>query len=296
MTSHVDWIIVVNHRAGFQRSRTLYDRLTTHLEKYAQSWHLVQVQEDVNLDTSLEKALQVIASTKGVMVLGGDGTVHHVVNKLLLARNDVPVAVIPTGSGNDFARQCGLIGREVEELIDCFLHQEPREVDVLKVNDSFALQVISTGFDAHVSKTARSRFRKLGRFRYSIIVPLQLLKMRTVEYNVEIDGQRMNFTSPLVAIANGNTYGGGMLVSPSSIVEDGLFELIFVSELSRLELLAIFPKVFRGSHIAHRKVKQIRGRRLLLKASTIAEADGEKLSDSPLLLNITVARLKTWVA
>lgn len=296
MTSHVDWIIVVNHRAGLRRSSQLFERLKAILDTHSQKWLLVEVEEHEFADDSLEAALLSHPRTKGIFILGGDGTVHHVANKVLRINNEIPLAVIPTGSGNDFARQCGLLGHEFEGLVDHFLNQRPKDVDVLKVNDSFALQVISTGFDAHVSRMARSRFRRLGRFRYSLIVPLQLFRMHAIEYDIAIDGQRMHITSPLVAVANGNTYGGGMMISPASTVRDGVFELIFVSEMNRLELLRLFPRVFNGKHINHPKVTQIRGRQLSLRASTIAESDGEELSESPIHLIVTVTRLKTWVA
>lgn len=296
MIDHVDWIIVVNHSAGFHRSRSLVKRLTAKLKERGQSWSLIDHEERGFSSSLIEDELIKSPPLQGVIVVGGDGTVHHAANALLTVDPTIPLALIPTGSGNDFARQCGLLGREVEELLDLFLHQETSDVDVLKVNDGFALQVISTGFDAHVSRQARSRFRKLGRYRYSLIMLLELLKMQEVEYRVEIDSHQTKFKSPLVIVANGNTYGGGMLISPNSKVNDGELEIIFVREVTRVQLLLLFLRIFSGRHIEHPKVTQWTGKRIVLKASTIAESDGESLADSPLDLAITATTLKTWRA
>jgi len=95
-------------------------------------------------------------------------------------------------------------------------------------------------------------------------------------------------------VANGKNYGRGMLISPESINDDGVFEVVIVGPVSRMKLLLLFPRIFFGSHINHPLVETFQATNLEIEADTIAEADGEPLFSNPLNHRINTRELRTW--
>jgi diacylglycerol kinase (ATP) len=206
----------------------------------------------------------------------------------------LPIGLIPTGNGNDFARQLRLHGRTIPELIESFTSDAPITIDILEMHDQIALQVISTGFDATVSARARRMPRAIGSLRYVLALLLQLRALSTTRYRLIVNGMTREVEATLVAVANGRNYGRGMLISPESINDDGVFEVVVVGPVNRMKLLLLFPRIFSGSHINHPLVETFQAMNLEIEADTIAEADGEPLLSNPLNHRIGTKQLRTW--
>jgi len=98
----------------------------------------------------------------------------------------------------------------------------------------------------------------------------------------------------LIAIANGASYGGGMKVCPDASLTDGLFDLMILEPVSKFELLRVFPRVFKGTHITHPRVRIERARSVTVKAPAIAYADGERIGSLPIHASIERDALLTW--
>jgi diacylglycerol kinase (ATP) len=206
----------------------------------------------------------------------------------------LPIGLIPTGNGNDFARQLRLHGRTIPELIESFTSDAPITIDILEMHDQIALQVISTGFDATVSARARRMPKAIGSLRYVLALLLQLRALSTTRYRLIVNGMTREVEATLVAVANGRNYGRGMLISPESINDDGVFEVVIVGPVNRMKLLLLFPRIFSGSHINHPLVETFQAMNLEIEADTIAEADGEPLLSNPLNHRIGTKQLRTW--
>jgi diacylglycerol kinase (ATP) len=100
----------------------------------------------------------------------------------------------------------------------------------------------------------------------------------------------------LFTIANGETYGGGMRICPGASNSDGIFELLLVRPVSRFVLLTIFPKVFKGNHIPHRKIDTYRAKVVTISAATSSYADGEYVAHLPITVTNVSNALSTWLA
>ena len=98
----------------------------------------------------------------------------------------------------------------------------------------------------------------------------------------------------LIAVANGASYGGGMLICPSADRRDGLFEVMVLHPVSKVELLKVFPKVFKGKHVSHPAVEFIKVAKLTLESNAIAYADGEKIGSLPINIEIVPKALRVW--
>ena len=109
-----------------------------------------------------------------------------------------------------------------------------------------------------------------------------------LDYTVDVDGQRVQTTGMLVAVANTRCYGGGMLICPQARPDDGLLDVIVVREVGRLRFLRLFPRVFTGSHLELPEVTVLRGRHVSLSVAgdVVAHADGERLAAPPLVCEV----------
>ena len=251
------------------------------------------------LDTFVREAIR--PNTKALIVVGGDGMVHLATQ--ICRETGVALGVIPSGTGNDFARHLGLpiaspeaaVGHLVQALAG-----EPRSVDVgvSTGTDGFIRGfacVFSGGFDAIVNERANSlRFPK-GRHRYTLALLIELAKLRPLSYTLTIDGVEETGKYLLVAIANTQSFGGGMKVTPQASVTDGLLDVFTLAPLSRLAFLRIYPRVFSGTHVSDPRVSIRRATTVTLDSpGVVAYADGERLAALPLSVGLEPGKLRVF--
>ncbi len=239
--------------------------------------------------------------TRALVVVGGDGMVHLGVG--VAREKKVPLGVIPSGTGNDFARHLGLViasPRDAAKNLVEALDREPSVMDVGVARGaegfsrSFAC-VFSGGFDAIVNERAnRLRFPK-GRHRYTLALLIELAKLRPLTYTLTIDGVEETGRYLLVAVANTHSFGGGMKVTPEASVVDGHLDVFTLAPLSRLAFLRIYPRVFSGTHVTDPRVSIRRATSVKLDSpGVIAYADGEALRALPLEVTVEPQGLQIY--
>lgn len=236
----------------------------------------------------------------GVVVVGGDGMVSLGVN--LLAGTGVPLGIVATGTGNDFARGLGLPhadpGAATEALVAA-LRRPPRLVDVGTIGHGGAQTVfacvVSTGFDAVVNERANRMTRPRGASRYTLAMVRELATFRARRYVITIDGVRREQRAMLVSVANSPSLGGGMRIVPHADLSDGLLDVFIVHPLSRWRLIGVFPKVFAGRHTDHPAVEFLTAREVRIEADGIvAYADGERIGRLPIDIGIAPGALSVF--
>ena len=236
-----------------------------------------------------------------LVVVGGDGMVH--LGAELCGKYDLPLGVIPSGTGNDLARHLGIPLADAAAAVAMFidaLAAGPQEIDLgVVVGESGASTafacVLSAGFDAIVNERAnRLRFPK-GRHRYTLALLIELMKLRPLSYTLEIDGVKETGTYLLVAVANSRSFGGGMKVAPAASLTDGLLDVFTLTPLSRLAFLRIYPRVFRGTHVSDPRVTIRHARRVgIAVEGVIAYADGEAVGPLPLEVSVSPKALRVF--
>jgi YegS/Rv2252/BmrU family lipid kinase len=224
------------------------------------------------------------ASAKGVnalLFLGGDGTVHQALPAI--AEANVPFGFLPCGRGNDFARNIGLTTNLKN---NCTFPANPsfHQLDLPRVNDTPFVSIAYVGFDAEVNKLANDGSGYFGGTLGYIICVLKALKtFRPFEVEITIDGETWRERVMMVTVANAPFYGGGMKIAPDADMTDGRLDICIVKEISKLELLWQFPKVFKGTHIYHSRIVMKSGRRIRLTSDEPRKifADGEYVGHLP---------------
>lgn len=264
----------------------------------AAGWDVVVLEADSYdaLRRSVDASLA--AGVEALVVVGGDGMVHLGVNAL--AGLDVPLGIIPGGTGNDVARLLALPLKDNEaacrRLLDA-LEAGGRRIDVGRVTagcrTTYFVGVLSAGFDAAVNERANSWRWPRGKSRYNLAMLREMGSFRRITYNLTADDVTWRQPALLISVANGQFIGGGMKITPEALPDDGWLDLFVVKPLSRLRFLAVFPKVFAGNHTGHPAVEIRRVRKVRLDAEgVVAYADGERIAELPVVVDLVPAGLR----
>lgn len=233
------------------------------------------------------------SKVKAIIAVGGDGTINEVVNRLV--PKDIPLGVIPAGSGNDFARCLG-IPMDYKKALRRIFENNPVKTDLLYTGSRYCLTVTGIGFDGKIAETVNRSFYKswfnqlrLGKLTY-VASMLEVLKTyKPTNVKITIDNEELFFSKVwLVAVANAPNYGGGIRICPEAVHNDGLLDICIAHGLSRWELLRLFPKAYKGGHLRDKKVSFFKGKDVYLQSDTpvLVQGDGELIMTSPVRLQI----------
>ncbi len=218
-----------------------------------------------------------------VIVAGGDGIIHHAIQSI--ATTETVLGIIPIGTGNDFCRAL-TIPTDVEKAVRASL-EEPRSIDLLKVNDRWVASVMTFGFSGDVNVRAERMRWPTGPSRYTVSTLASLRSLSSKFVSFSIDDVPFERDVSLWNVANTSDFGGGMKIAPSANPFDGIANLTLVSKVGRFELLRFFRRVFSGSHMSHPKVEGLEGKRIVLETAGLGLwADGEFIGESPATIDL----------
>ena len=287
-------VLLANPKSGTGKAAKYLELISEEFKK--NHVQIVSILADSAEATS--KKLQEVLSGQvdAVMAIGGDGAVHLAIQELALS--NIPLYVLPCGTGNDFARTGGPLDLDVTRAVKRMLETSPVEIDLGRTESEIGTrwfgQVLSTGFDSLVNERANRFSFVKGQIKYTIATLLELPLFRPYRYEMVTPGGTRKIPAMLIAVANGASYGGGMLICPSADRRDGLFEVMVLHPVSKVELLKVFPKVFKGKHVSHPAVEFIKVAKLTLESNAIAYADGEKIGSLPINIEIVPKALRVW--
>ncbi len=240
------------------------------------------------------------------IVVGGDGMVSLGVN--LLATTNVPLGIVPSGTGNDMARGLGIPHENTEAAIRMLgelLQGSPRTIDAGRVSfvddesgrasTRWFAGTVSAGFDAVVNERANRMRHPKGASRYTIAIGLELLRLKPIPYRLVLDGNALETKAMLVSVGNNVSLGGGMKVTPDAKVDDGVLDVLVVQPLSRIAFLRIFPRVFKGTHVSDPRVAIHRAREIRIESDVaVVYADGERIGPAPVDVTVVPGALRIF--
>jgi len=222
-----------------------------------------------------------------VVVCGGDGTIHLAVRDFDLAHG--VMAIIPLGSGDDFARVAG-IPRKTEAACDVVVSGKIREVDVATANGIRYLGVAGLGFDSEVAAFANG-VKFLGGslvYLYSIFRVLPRFTPR----RIRLDSREEEVM--FAVVGNSSQYGGGVRIVPAAQIDDGLLDLCICHRTTRFQLLKTLPLAYTGGHVRKKFIETGRGREFHFESEQPLEvyADGEFVTRTPVTFKLDKEKLK----
>ncbi len=240
-----------------------------------------------------------------IIAVGGDGTLHEVANGIHHASSHIPLGCIPAGSGNDFARGYGIPMQIEDALVAILDPHDLLDADVLKMGERIAMNAIGAGFDARIARVTDTSGYKgwlnklgLGKLAYVVSLIRVLVTYKPCQATVTVDGQTYTYKQVwLITTANIPHIGGGMAICPMATPTDGLADICVVSGITKLKLLLLFPRVYKGAHINLKEVRFHRGRQIRITADQPLDIhmDGESAGECPAAFEVHPGKVRVII-
>jgi diacylglycerol kinase (ATP) len=240
-----------------------------------------------------------------LVVVGGDGSVHEVVNGIA-GTADIELAVVPRGTGWDFARALR-IPRRLEDAIATALDGEVREIDLGHATfrtwagddaTAYFANVGSAGISGAIARRANETSKAFGgKVSYYWATLAAYFSWKTDVIRVSVDGETREGRMIDVLVANGRFVAGGMMLCPEAEPDDGTFDTLLIGDVTTRDLLFVLPKTYRGRHLPHPRLELLRGRTVSVDADEPLpiELDGEQPGTTPARFQIVPRALRVRV-
>ena len=288
-------LVVINPTSGGGKGARLGSEVRKITREKSYTFEFI---EEPSLEQTLAKLESNLSAShhEVLIAVGGDGLVHHLLPVLL--KYKLALLVVPSGTGNDFARSRNLLKVSTATLLSLIERTQPQEIDLGIVykdgTETPFVQILSSGFDSVVNERANNFTKIGGSLKYAIATLAEVWRFKPLTYSLTVDDQEIHQKAMLVCVANGNVYGGGMKIVPHAKTDDGILDLMFVDPVGPLRLLAVFPRVFFGRHVNHPKVHFHSGKSITLVGDTTAYADGERVASLPIEIAVHPEKLKIY--
>ena len=288
------WALVINPVSGQGRGTTIGTYVAGYLNQHKVEFTIVTGNSSVALSDHLKTFILKNPDCNGVIAVGGDGLLHIVLQIVVPAQ--IPFTVIPAGTGNDFVRTLGWDLVEVDVQLNRVTTTPPTPIDLGLVDGEWFGAILSTGFDSIVNEKANTMQWPKGPMKYNAAIAIELPRFVPRHYEITLDDRTISTEAMLIAVANGRSYGAGMLVCPNANIGDGLFDVMVLHPVSKLEFIKVFPRVFAGTHVSHPAVEIVRSKNVTIESNAIAYADGERIGQLPIAAECIHDAVQTWVA
>lgn len=251
-----------------------------------------------------------------IVAIGGDGTINEVVNGFFEAgvpiKPDATLGIMPFGTGGDFRRTLG-VPTDPYEAAQIIKANKTRRIDVGKLeltghDGKRALRmfanIASFGVSGHLDRMINESGKKMGRVGYFVLGTKATLTYKNQRVQLIFDGNikdRVEVTAYNVAVANGRFFGGGMKIAPNAELDDGIFDITVVGDLSFMQLMTGFARqVYTGAHLKTKGVTTRRAKVVEAEAITPGDevefdVDGEHLGRLPARFEVVPRALKVLV-
>jgi YegS/Rv2252/BmrU family lipid kinase len=236
-----------------------------------------------------------------LVVVGGDGTVNEVVNGV--AGTAAEIAVLPCGTGQDFGRTHGVPSR-FDDAVRTALGGEARTIDLGRVEceggpSRLFANVGSAGMSGAVARRANAMTKRLGgRATFFYALTREFIAWRNTRVTVELDGGiRREGAMHDVIVANGRYHGGGMKLAPDARQDDGLFDVVLIGDIGKVDFVTTAPKLYSGRYLSHPKVEPLRSSTVAVDAAGALplEVDGEPIGTTPARFAVVRSALRLRV-
>ena len=287
------WLVVVNPKAGLGAAASLATQVVGFLQSREITYRMISPNSAAETKALVAESLRNGEATR-LLSIGGDGLFHLLLQFAIEFK--VPLAIVPGGTGNDFYRTLGWFDHNLTDYLEHLISTAPTLVDVGVVDGEYFGAVLSSGFDSVVNERANKMKWPKGPAKYNAAILLEFPKFQPIEFKIFADEKILEVEAMLIAIGNGNSYGGGMRVCPDAVLNDGLFDIMILHPVSKLEFIKVFPTVYKGTHVEHPQVEVIRAKAIRIESSAVAYADGERIGQLPVQVESLPQSLLTWPA
>lgn len=276
-----------NPASGNGNGSRLFHKINKELEINRLDHHAVQTKH-AGHGTDIVKNLN-FDEYDILAVSGGDGSLFEVVNGYFVnpSTKRIPIAVIPIGRGNAFARDLDFHPHKWNDAVDNISFNKTRQVDVALCktkNEQFHfVNILGLGFVTDVARTA-FKLRSFGHFSYLLGVFYRTLLLKPFSLKIELDGKVLERENVFVEISNSRYTGKDFLMAPSASIDDGFLDVVLLNKLSRTRLMQCLPKIFTGEHVNMKEVEYFKAKKIKIETEPqkFLTPDGQLTGTTPI--------------
>ncbi len=263
----------MNSSVGSGRALKHLERIINRLDFHGHSIEVLS-------PNSAQETNKVISESNAerIIVVGGDGSLHYAANAL--AETGRVLGLIPLGTGNDAAKALNISSSSIEDSVDKCL-EDPVSIDLIKSDSQYFITSCIAGFPAQVNSRANSMQFPKGKSRYTIATLTELKNLEPLCYKLAIDNNEIEIDAMAITVANTPYFGGGMKICPEADPSDGMLDICVLGQVSRTNLLYLFGKIRKGTHVGAAEVSMYRARSVTIEAQGVLRADGEPFKSLP---------------
>ncbi|MEO1288095.1 MAG: diacylglycerol kinase family protein [Chloroflexota bacterium] len=265
-------LFIINPNAG--RIRQVWRDLEPRVNEWVDNFRTIITHHPDDIAEILDQSTR--DDVDRIVSVGGDGTNQHMVNALMLHRQNYPeheliLGTIPAGTGRDFARGMGIPLDTFEAAEYVLTQATPKQIDIGLARFGDEKRYFHNFANAGIASDVVARVEKSGKHQWSFLMSVlsSLASYRPEAVTIELDGEHWFEGNIIVAgIGNGKSTGQGILLAPDAILDDGLFDVVIGEQMPLWELVQVFPKIYAGTHIGHRRVHHQRAKHVKLISRT----------------------------
>lgn len=280
----MEYHLILNPAAGRGASQKSEQQVIKLSKEYFSSF---QLHKTTAPGHAVEITKKFAGKNSTIIAVGGDGTIHEVVNGIM--ESDSTFGIIPLGSGNDFIKMLNL-PLDLESAFEVIKNNKVMMVDVGKLNDRYFPNGIGMGFDAVVVMEALKRRFAKGFLIYLFSVFRAMRHYQNHKITLHLNGNVETRNIFMINVGNGKVLGGGFRLTPEAEIEDGQLDVCIFNPLSKGEILRHLPKAISGKHVNLPQVEMHKTENLIIESENgiPVHADGELLSSDLRRIDIRV--------
>jgi YegS/Rv2252/BmrU family lipid kinase len=269
------YFVIINPVAGHGRSNSLFPTVRNELTRRGLDFDYHYTNEPMEAPDVAKMVIE--EGFTDLVAMGGDGTINEVVNGMMSVGSELPLAVIPAGSGNDFARMNG-IPLHPMAAIDLLRDGRQAAIDLGNVGgDRFFVNGLGIGIDAQVASDVLKSVHSRGVAAYLLAAVRQCFLFTPFQVALAHGEWEKQVSCISLGVANGKYVGGGFKMAPAAETADGLLDVCVVENMPRLKRLLALPKARAGKHLQLREVvyRQVTSISISSESGLVAHLDGE---------------------
>ena len=283
--------LVVNPTSGKRHGAAIAERAVERLARAGHTAVVIQGHDARAAHDRLDRAIG--EGLDGVIVVGGDGALHGVLDRL--ADSHLVLGLVPAGTGNDTARSLGIPVDDVDAAVDLVVAGDVRTIDLARTDRGHVVTVVASGFDSKVTERANAMTWPRGNLRYNIAIVKELRAFEPLPFTLTLDGSTIEREAMLVAIGNGPSFGGGLRICEGASMDDGLLDVVVINPVSKTRFVRVFPRLYRGTHVTLPEFERHRVREVTLSSpGIVAYGDGERLGPLPMTTTVRPGALRVF--
>lgn len=241
-------------------------------------------------------------SCDAIVSVGGDGTAYEILNGIMQntsSEKRPPLGIIPLGTGNSFAPDLGM--RHWRDGIIAVLKGKRKPVDIMRFiteGDTFySMNSIGFGLPADVSISGNKLKKIFGKSVYTVCAVAEVLRYKPHYTKLEVDGKVYEYQGAFTNFSNSCYFGGNMKISPDSIIDDGVIEVVVLENMPKNEIIKALPTIYSGNHLMNPHVRVYRGKHIKVETvpPKICNPEGEIFGVTPLDIDVMPKEIEFFV-